>query len=137
MCDVISVTWRELPETLIEQNKLTPFDRGNGEPEYHFAFREHTPRLPVWTEGQLLILPWAGYCPKEALEAGRWSERQPIPIVIPASLCCDKGIWFLVREGIHGILVGRHTYLLTEPASHYYRIMTRHERMPVLIGEGI
>jgi hypothetical protein len=28
-------------------------------------------------------------------------------------------------------------YMLTEPASHYYQIMTRNDRMPVLIGERI
>jgi len=28
-----------------------------------------------------------------------------------------------------------HVYMLTQPASHYYQVMTRHERMPVLIGE--
>jgi hypothetical protein len=26
-------------------------------------------------------------------------------------------------------------YLLCEPASHYFRVMTRSDRMPVLIGE--
>jgi hypothetical protein len=27
-----------------------------------------------------------------------------------------------------------HVYMLTEPASHYYNVMTRSDRMPVLIG---
>jgi hypothetical protein len=26
-------------------------------------------------------------------------------------------------------------YMLCEPASHYFRVMTRSERMPVLVGE--
>ena len=28
-----------------------------------------------------------------------------------------------------------HVYMLTQPASHYYQIMTRHDRMPVLLGQ--
>lgn len=28
-------------------------------------------------------------------------------------------------------------YMIVEPASYYYRIMTRADRMPVLIGERI
>jgi hypothetical protein len=28
-------------------------------------------------------------------------------------------------------------YMIVEPASYYYKIMTRAERMPVLIGERI
>jgi hypothetical protein len=28
-------------------------------------------------------------------------------------------------------------YMICEPASHYYRIMTRSDRMPVLIDERI
>jgi hypothetical protein len=60
----------------------------------------------------------------------------------PACFGFDKGIWFQIREGVRGILVrdeaGRpHVYLLTKPASHYYHVMTRQERMPVLIGERI
>jgi hypothetical protein len=30
-----------------------------------------------------------------------------------------------------------HVYLLIEPASHYFHVMTRAEVMPVLIGERI
>ncbi|QDU82800.1 hypothetical protein Pla110_45630 [Polystyrenella longa] len=137
MCDIISVTWRQLPEALINQSGLSAFRRGSGDLEYHFSFKQRSPCLPVWTEGQLSILPWAGYCPRESLDAGCWSERQPESVEIVATLCCDKGIWFTVNEGIRGVLVARRVYVITAPASHYYRIMTRHDRMPVLIGESI
>jgi len=30
-----------------------------------------------------------------------------------------------------------HAYMLTQPASTYYQNMTKHDRMPVLIGEQI
>jgi hypothetical protein len=54
----------------------------------------------------------------------------------------ERGVWFLIPEGIRGVLVrderGRpHVYMLTQPASHYYQIMTRNPRMPVLLGEQI
>ena len=59
---------------------------------------------------------------------------------IPAALGLEKGVWFLITEGIRGILVRDerdmpHVYMLTQPASHYYQIMTRHNRMPVLLGQ--
>jgi hypothetical protein len=61
---------------------------------------------------------------------------------IPATLGLDRGIWFQIKEGVRGILVRdetsrQHVYMLTEPASHYYNVMTRHNRMPVFIGEKI
>jgi hypothetical protein len=87
-------------------------------------------------------LPLTGWARLEDLEAGQWRHWQPEPVDIPACFGFDKGIWFQVREGIRGILVrdekgNPHVYLLTEPASHYYQIMTRSDRMPVLIGERI
>jgi hypothetical protein len=64
------------------------------------------------------------------------------PVVIPATMGLEKGVWFRVREGIRGLLVrdergAEAAYMLCEPASHYFRVMTRSERMPVLIGERI
>ena len=44
--------------------------------------------------------------------------------------------------GVRGVLVRdegarERVYLVCEPASHYYRVMTRSDWMPVLIGERI
>jgi hypothetical protein len=46
------------------------------------------------------------------------------------------------RQGIRGILVpdekgNAMCFIVCEPASHYYQIMTGTDRMPVLIGERI
>jgi hypothetical protein len=54
----------------------------------------------------------------------------------------EKGIWFRIRQGIQGLLVCDEkgveaAYMLCEPASHFFQVMTRAERMPVLIGERI
>lgn len=63
-------------------------------------------------------------------------------MVIPASLGYEKGIRFQIKEGIRDMLVrderGRpHVYVLTVPASHYYRVMTRSDRMPMLVDQWI
>ncbi|MCH8828877.1 MAG: hypothetical protein IID45_04790, partial [Planctomycetes bacterium] len=59
-----------------------------------------------------------------------------------ANFGLEKGRWFHIDEGIRGLLVNDetnhpHVYMLTEPASHYYHGMTRHDRMPVFLGDGI
>ena len=63
-------------------------------------------------------------------------------VVIPAALGLDRGVGFQVREGVRGLAVHDEqgqpvVYVLCEPASHYYRIMTRSDWMPVLVGETI
>ena len=85
-------------------------------------------------------LPRTGWCRLESLEAGHWGRLRPEPVDIPASLGLEKGVWFQIAEGIRGILVEDerglpHVYMLTQPASHYYQVMTRHDRMPVLLGQ--
>jgi hypothetical protein len=54
----------------------------------------------------------------------------------------DRGVWLRVREGIRGVVVRDDrghavVYVLVEPATHYYRVMTRSEWMPSLVGELI
>jgi hypothetical protein len=48
----------------------------------------------------------------------------------------------VAAQGVRGLLVRDEkgepvVYVLCEPATRYYRVMTRSERMPVLIGEHI
>jgi hypothetical protein len=61
---------------------------------------------------------------------------------IPAALGYDAGVWFAIRQGIRGVLVSDErgvprVYVICEPSSHYYGVMTRSPWMPVLIGERI
>lgn len=137
MCEGISLNWRELPENLIQQHQLSPCVRTGGEREYRFMLREHNACLPAWFEGQLQIVPWSGYCEQESLSEGDWQKHHPLPVDIPASFAVDRGVWYLVREGFRGIMVSQRVYLLRQPATHYYQIMTRNKRMPVMIGESI
>jgi hypothetical protein len=51
-------------------------------------------------------------------------------------------VWFLVEQGVRGLLVPDErgiavVYMVCQPASHYYQIMTRSRRMPVLIDQRI
>jgi hypothetical protein len=60
----------------------------------------------------------------------------------PAALGYDGGVWYAIREGVRGVLVQderreARVYVVCEPASHYYQVMTRSAWMPVLIGERI
>ncbi len=51
-------------------------------------------------------------------------------------------MWYRVRQGISGLLVPDErgiavAYVVCEPSTHYYHVMTRSERMPILIDEKI
>lgn len=62
-------------------------------------------------------------------------------VVIPANYGFQRGTWFLIAEGVRGVLVperpgGPVVYLLVEPASNYYRNMTGQSTlMPVFINQ--
>ena len=157
VCSGISLAWRELPASLIERHHL--HDRvvvrhEGGDREIQFLFRNRHPLIPAWSADQLGIYEWgnrsnrksrlprSGWVSVEDLEAGHWRSLNPEEVDIPATLGLDRGIWFQIKEGVRGILVRdetsrQHVYMLTEPASHYYNVMTRHTRMPVFIGEKI
>jgi hypothetical protein len=71
-----------------------------------------------------------------------WGQSGAEPVVIAATIGFEKGIWFRVREGIRGLLVRdergiESAYMMCEPASHYFQVMTRSTRMSVLFGERI
>lgn len=72
-----------------------------------------------------------------------WARSEAVPVDIPASFGLERrGVWYAIEVGIRGLLVpdeyGRAVaYMICEPASHYYRVMTGSERMPVFIGQRI
>ena len=154
--DGISLSWRSLPQSLIDQYGLQ--DRiivrsDEADREIRFLYRDDRPLLPTWIGNELRILSWGhpkrgSKLPRtravaqETIQAGIWLGVHPEPVDIPASFGWDKGVWYRIREGVRGILVRDEgnasiVYLLTEPATHYYQVMTRNNRMPVLCGERI
>jgi hypothetical protein len=109
--------------------------------------------LPVWRNGRLEILRWGNrrgesvlllctaWTQLDTVQGGGWSERGIKLVVIPATMGLDKGVWYRIHQGIRGLVVldergGPRVYVICEPSSHYYQIMTRGSRwMPVLIDE--
>ena len=155
MCVGIAVAWSELPTELIKRHGLQrrSHDRG-GEIELRFLHRDRQPRLPIWRDGQLQIVRWGnrlgesrllprtGWTWKNTIEEGGWKNLEPVIVDIPASLGLDRGVWFRIRQGIRGLLVPDErgmavVYMICEPSTHYYQVMTRSPRMPVLIEERI
>lgn len=119
--------------------------------EVQFMYQDQCPMLPVWHEGELILVRWGnqdrksrlpkgGWCWKHELESWQW--LRPQLVIIPANLGREKGVWFQIKEGIECILVRGQdrrpcVYMLIEKSTHYFRVMTRSERMPVLVGERI
>ena len=155
MCDGIALAWSELPTDLIGRHGLArrAHERG-GEHEIRFLYRERRPRLPVWHDGQLMIVRWGNGCGlsrylprtgwtwKETAEQGGWRGSGASPVDIPATLGLERDRWFRVQQGMKGLLVPDErgvavVYMLCVPATHYYRVMTGSPRMPVLIGGTI
>jgi hypothetical protein len=155
MCTGIALVWSELPLGLIDRHRLAcrAHERG-GEREVRFLYRHADRRLPVWHAGELGVVAWGcrrgesrelpctGWTWRESVESGRWAAWAAEPVVIPATYALEGGVWFRVKQGIRGVLVhdelGRpRVYMLCEPASRYYQVMTRSDRMPVLIGERV
>jgi hypothetical protein len=63
-------------------------------------------------------------------------------VEIPATYGLANGVWFRVKQGMKGLLVRDRqgnplVFMKTEPSTRYYRVMTRAEWMPVLVGEVI
>jgi len=159
MCRAISILKNRINLELLEEYNLQSRIRqrsGDAEEEivFDFADREHDPQLPIIHNGQMLVCEWGnrggrteklpktGWCRRESLEAGKWRWLSPQKVIIPAQFGLEKGIWFSITEGIEGIVVEdrakhSHVYMLTQDASTYYQNMTKHERMPVLVGEQI
>jgi hypothetical protein len=155
MCVGIALAWSELPTELIGRHGLERrvHERG-GEWEVRFLFRDRYPRLPVWRDGRLLIVRWGnargesrflprtGWTWLSTVQEGYWRSLEPVLVDIPATIGLERGVWFRIRQGIRGLLVPDErgyavAYMICEPASHYYQVMTRSNRMPVLIEERI
>jgi hypothetical protein len=155
MCTAIALALSELPIELVEAHGLSGrvHDRG-GEREVRFDWRASPALLPVWWAGRLRVLRWGnkdraerklpptGWTWRETVEEGMWSGLAPEPVEVPATFALANGVWFRVKRGVRGLVVRTRAgepavFLVCEPATRYYRVMTRCEWMPSLIGEVI
>jgi hypothetical protein len=144
-----------LPIDLVERHKLERriHDRG-GEREIQFFYRDRAPRLPVWRDGRLQIVRWGngrgsskllprtGWTWQSSIDGGMWRNLDTVAVDIPATLGFEHGVWYVIHEGIRGLLVPDErgiavVYMICEPSSHYYRIMTGSDRMPIFIAQRI
>jgi hypothetical protein len=151
----VALALSELPLGLVQRHGLgrRVHARG-GEREVRFLLRDRERCLPVWHEGQLRVLAWGNrrgesrqlpctaWTWRATVEAGGWQGWDAEPVVIPATMGLDRGIWYRIREGVRGLVVRdergtERVYVLCEPASHYYEVMTRSPWMPVLLGQRI
>jgi hypothetical protein len=88
-------------------------------------------------------LPRTGWMWQSTLEGGGWAGTKAVLMDIPASYGLEsRGEWFLIEIGIRGLLMPVEkgiavSYMICEPANHYYRIMTGSTRMPLLIDQRI
>ena len=158
MCKGISITRARIRQELFEQYELAHRIATRGaeaQEELHFMYPGAPPiQLPVIDGGDLAVYTWGnrddkqsklprtGWCRMESLEAGKWRWLKPEKVIIPADFGLEKSVWFAIEEGMQGILVRDeqerpHVYMLTQPASTYYENMTRHNRMPMLVGQDI
>ncbi len=155
MCLGIALASSEIPNELFARHALghRVHERG-GEPEVRFLYRDRHPRLPVWRDGRLQIARWGnagrksrflpetGWTWQATIDQGYWKNLNPVMVDIPASLGLERGVWYRIRQGVRGLLVPDENrvavvYMICEPSSHYYQIMTRSTRMPLLIEERI
>jgi len=148
MCRAISILKARINLELLEEYNLQSRIRQRGdsgveEVVFDFADRNQNPQLPVIHDGRMRVYEWGnrgggvaklpktGWCREESLNAGKWRWLSP-----------EQVVRFSITEGIKGIVVQDqsdqpHVYMLTQGASTYYQNMTKHQRMPVLIGEQI
>jgi hypothetical protein len=152
MCTAIAISISELPVELVHRHRLAGrvYLREKLK-EFRFHWWETPTILPVRRDGRLEILSWGSNVRRGPLPYGGWVSEEhvreglfhcPEEVVIPANLGCQKGTWFLIVEGIRGIVIetrsGPIVYMLTEPASNYYRNMTEQSpTMPVFINQVI
>ncbi len=153
MLTAVALPYSALPLALIERHGLDRLahQRG-GEKELRFHFAVAEPPLPVWHEGQLRVVRWgcrrgesralpvSGWTKQTTVEWGYGSSCGAEPIAVPASPGYDGGVWFAIRQGVCALLArdeqgAARAYLICEPASHNYAVMTRSAWGPVLIGE--
>lgn len=151
----IALPLYELPTDLLE----TPTVRAriherHGHPEVQFHWWHEPAVLPVRLFGSIRLarwgskqrtgtpLPFGGWVLEDRIRAGVFAGSAPEPVVIPAVLGHDTGTWFVIDQGVRGVVVrdrsGPVVYVLMRPATNYYRNMTRQTpTMPVLVGQVI
>jgi hypothetical protein len=150
----VALVEHELPLLIAQREDLARrVHARRGEREFRFYYRDPEALLPVWVGGKIELVKWGNrdrkvnlpmtpWTWKETVEEGKWSPLAPEPVEILGTYGLEGGVWFRVRRGFRGLLVRApdgdpHVYVVCEPPTRYYRVMTRGVIMPVLIDEVI
>lgn len=155
MCTGIALPRDELPLAMLEDPRIREriYSR-EGREEVQFHWWQTPTVLPVRWRGRLQLIAWGskarrrsplpvgGWLTEEDLQAGTFAASRPEAVVIPAVFGHHVGTWFLINEGIRGVVVdspaGPVVYMLVQPASNYYRNMTEQSpTMPIFVGQVI
>jgi hypothetical protein len=151
----IALPLYDLPASLLDTHAVQArrYVR-EGREEVQFHWWQQPPLLPVRLCGEVRLvrwgskqrratrLPFGGWVSEDQLSAGAFAAARPEPVVIPAALGHDAGMWFVIDRGVRGVVVrdgtGPVVYVLTKPSTNYYRNMTQQTAMmPVLVGQVI
>ena len=89
-------------------------------------------------------MPYGGWTWEASVAAGRWGRANAEPVDVPGTFVWAGGVWTRVKHGCRALLVRDPAaggepvvYIICRPSTRYYRVMTRCEFQPVLIGEVI
>jgi hypothetical protein len=117
MCTAISLSVSELPVELVRRHRLTEriYNR-EGREEFRFHWYQVPTLLPVLLDGRIEILLWGSKLRRGPLPYGGWIAladiaagviacAAPEEVVIPANLGQQKGTWFVINEGIKGVVI--------------------------------
>jgi hypothetical protein len=151
----IALPLYDLPAVLLDAPEVKArLHRREGREEVQFHWWHQPPLLPVRLYGGIRLVRWGsklrrgtrlpigGWVSEDQLSAGVFAASDPEPVVIPAALGHDAGMWFVIDMGVRGVVVrdaaGPVVYVLTRPSTNYYRNMTQQTAMmPVLIAQVI
>lgn len=155
MCTGLAIAVTELPLSIRDDKRLTDrvYKRTERE-EVQFHWWQNPTLIPVQWNGHLHlvrwgskyrrgVLPYGGWITTEDLDHGVFQAVHAEDVMIPANLGFCRGTWFLIIEGIKGILIRDAdgtpvVYMLTQPSTNYYKNMTEQEpMMPALVGQVI
>ncbi len=115
MCTGIAIAVSEMPVELARRHRLSErvYARA-GQDEFRFLWLQTPTVLPVLWDGRLEILPWGSKLRRGPLPYGGWVSEQEVAdgqlgradeAVIPANFGHQKGTWFLITEGIKGVVI--------------------------------
>src|SRR5262245_45182230 len=112
----IALPLYELPSALLDTAEVRDrIHERHGQPEVQFHWWQSPTFRPVRSCGRIRLvrwgskaragtaLPYGGWVSEDQLAAGVFAAARPEPVVIPAALGHDAGMWFVIDRGVRGV----------------------------------